>query len=377
MKKIGSLIGPVIKVDKVTLAQARGKFCRICVEVNLDEPLRPFVEVNRQAYGIVYEGISTICFNCGVYGHVKDQCPYTSEDSVQTNEMNDQGTRDPSTCISPDTHKQIPTDNDPPSHTDEPGCSTKSKEAPHADETGSDSLKVRSEDMGPWMVMNYKNKNRANSSNSGGKGKAAHGSRFAPLQVSEEDIIETPIKGATEIMTEKTSEPKIVHFWKQVQKKTLKTNSGASKSLNKNTTMDTTHPTNLGNNGNMVKSTPLTDISNASLSLKNTRNAVKSKVVARPRSNEDSSTSAAQDHPSPYATNVSYGTVNPLFVPNVSFAAAFGHSPPEEACGTSNTDNMEVSTTFQTNDEHSPRVDENAAVVSNKSSPFEEEMTES
>lgn len=52
------------------------------MEVNLDEPLLPFVEVNRQAYGIVYEGISTICFNCGVYGHVKDQCPYTSDDVV-------------------------------------------------------------------------------------------------------------------------------------------------------------------------------------------------------------------------------------------------------------------------------------------------------
>lgn len=126
-----------------------------------------------------------------------------------------------------------------------------------------------------------------------------------------------------------------------------------------------------------MKSTPLTDISNASLSPKNTRNVVKRKVVARPRSNEDSSTSAAHDHPSPYPTTDSYGIVNPFFVPNDSFAAAFGHSPPEEARGTNNTDNMEVSTTFQINDEHSPRDDEIAAAVSNKPTLFEEEMTES
>lgn len=75
MQKIGGLIGRVVKVDRVTLSQARGKFCRICVEVNLDEPLKPFVEVNSQPYGVVYEGISTICFDCGVYGHVKGQCP--------------------------------------------------------------------------------------------------------------------------------------------------------------------------------------------------------------------------------------------------------------------------------------------------------------
>jgi hypothetical protein len=43
LKKIGGLIGPVVKIDKVTLVQTRGKFCRLCVEVNRYEPLKPFV----------------------------------------------------------------------------------------------------------------------------------------------------------------------------------------------------------------------------------------------------------------------------------------------------------------------------------------------
>lgn len=103
--------------------------------------------------------------------------------------------------------------------------------------------------MWPWMVMNYKNKSKANSSDSGGKGKVTHGSRFALLQDSEEDIVETPLKEAIEFMKETSSELKIVQFWKQVQKKTLKINAGNSKSS-----------TTLNNNGNMVNSTPLTDI---------------------------------------------------------------------------------------------------------------------
>ncbi|XP_024196301.1 uncharacterized protein LOC112199527 [Rosa chinensis] len=74
MSKIASMIGPVIKVDKLTLAQARGKFCRVCVEIDLDAPLKPFVEIYGAAFGVVYEGINTICFNCGCYGHVREKC---------------------------------------------------------------------------------------------------------------------------------------------------------------------------------------------------------------------------------------------------------------------------------------------------------------
>lgn len=33
---------------------------------------------------MVYEGISIICFNCGVYGHVKVISSYISEDATET-----------------------------------------------------------------------------------------------------------------------------------------------------------------------------------------------------------------------------------------------------------------------------------------------------
>lgn len=82
LKKIGSLIDPVVQTDRVTFAQTRRKFCRLYVEVNLNEPLKPFITLNKKTYGMVYEGISTICFNCGVYGFIRAQCPYISEDHI-------------------------------------------------------------------------------------------------------------------------------------------------------------------------------------------------------------------------------------------------------------------------------------------------------
>lgn len=55
--KIGKIIGDVVKVDQLTLPETRGKFARVCIEVDLSKPLRPFVEVEAITYGVIYEGI--------------------------------------------------------------------------------------------------------------------------------------------------------------------------------------------------------------------------------------------------------------------------------------------------------------------------------
>ncbi|XP_062019300.1 uncharacterized protein LOC133735880 [Rosa rugosa] len=77
---IGKVLGDVVKVDQVTIGQARGKFARVCVEIDLSKPLRRFVEVESVAYSVIYEGISLICFECGCYGHAKDKCPTIATD---------------------------------------------------------------------------------------------------------------------------------------------------------------------------------------------------------------------------------------------------------------------------------------------------------
>ncbi|VVA23699.1 PREDICTED: reverse mRNAase [Prunus dulcis] len=62
-------------VDDHTLSQARGKFARICVELDLAKPLTPFIEIEGRTYGVVYEGINLVCFECGCFGHGRDSCP--------------------------------------------------------------------------------------------------------------------------------------------------------------------------------------------------------------------------------------------------------------------------------------------------------------
>ncbi|CAL8176299.1 unnamed protein product [Prunus armeniaca] len=52
--KIGNLIGHTVKVDALIMSQAR---------------------VEGRSYGVVYEGIKLVCFECGCYGHGRDNCP--------------------------------------------------------------------------------------------------------------------------------------------------------------------------------------------------------------------------------------------------------------------------------------------------------------
>ena len=68
-------LGKPIKVDCTTLKVERARFTRICVEVNLNKPLKGTVMINGERYCVSYEGISTICSSCGMYGHLAYSCP--------------------------------------------------------------------------------------------------------------------------------------------------------------------------------------------------------------------------------------------------------------------------------------------------------------
>lgn len=68
-------LGRPIKVDLTTLKFERARFARICVEVNQNKPLKGTVMINWERYWVSYEGISTICSTCGMYGHLAHACP--------------------------------------------------------------------------------------------------------------------------------------------------------------------------------------------------------------------------------------------------------------------------------------------------------------
>ncbi|KAJ6670143.1 hypothetical protein OIU85_014250 [Salix viminalis] len=86
LEKIRNLIGHTVKVDSHTMSQARGKFARICVELDISKPLTPFIVVEGRTYGVVYEGIQVICFECGYYGHGRDNCPLNEKVKAQASE---------------------------------------------------------------------------------------------------------------------------------------------------------------------------------------------------------------------------------------------------------------------------------------------------
>ncbi|CAL8098266.1 unnamed protein product [Prunus armeniaca] len=76
IKCIGDLIGSSYKVDVHTVGQMRGKFARVCVEIDLNMPLIPYLVVEGRPMRVEYENLPVICFNCCRVGHSKEHCPF-------------------------------------------------------------------------------------------------------------------------------------------------------------------------------------------------------------------------------------------------------------------------------------------------------------
>ncbi|CAN0904681.1 hypothetical protein LINGRAHAP2_LOCUS23237 [Linum grandiflorum] len=68
-------IGIPIRIDRQTVEAARGRFARVCVQVDLSRPLEPTVGWNGVWYNVEYEGIPHICVRCGYAGHRALECP--------------------------------------------------------------------------------------------------------------------------------------------------------------------------------------------------------------------------------------------------------------------------------------------------------------
>lgn len=75
--QIGRSIGNVLRVDSHTAMETRGRFARICVQVNVDKPLVTAVLIGKFEQVVCYEGLQRLCFSCGRIGHRKESCPYT------------------------------------------------------------------------------------------------------------------------------------------------------------------------------------------------------------------------------------------------------------------------------------------------------------
>lgn len=77
---IGDRVGRTIKVDKNTIQRERGKYTRLCVEVNISKPLLAMFTIRENSYKIEYEGLHMLCLLCGKFGHYKDGCQLKRKD---------------------------------------------------------------------------------------------------------------------------------------------------------------------------------------------------------------------------------------------------------------------------------------------------------
>ncbi|KAJ4841920.1 hypothetical protein Tsubulata_013361 [Turnera subulata] len=75
LETIARGIGISVKIDSNTFAAARALYARMCVEIDLHQPLVPDVTIRGECFKVQYEGLHTICMSCGTYGHEAPQCP--------------------------------------------------------------------------------------------------------------------------------------------------------------------------------------------------------------------------------------------------------------------------------------------------------------
>ncbi|XP_028791001.1 uncharacterized protein At4g02000-like [Neltuma alba] len=75
LRKIGDLMGKTLKIDRITYTSKRGRYARICVEVDLKRRLEAAINIFGQKRFIEYEGLHLICFCREKYGHHRESCP--------------------------------------------------------------------------------------------------------------------------------------------------------------------------------------------------------------------------------------------------------------------------------------------------------------
>lgn len=74
LMRISSKVGNFTKIDEATNLVSRGRFVRLCVEVDITKLFLAKFSLRNKIRRIEYEGIDLVWFKCNVYGHSSDKC---------------------------------------------------------------------------------------------------------------------------------------------------------------------------------------------------------------------------------------------------------------------------------------------------------------
>ncbi|EEF27609.1 hypothetical protein RCOM_2138330 [Ricinus communis] len=87
LQVIASCLGTFIKIDRKTAMATRGRFARVCIEIDLSKPGRFWLD--NHWYHIEYEGLHTILVSLGI----SQRCAHTRVQSRLTHRLQIRGWR--------------------------------------------------------------------------------------------------------------------------------------------------------------------------------------------------------------------------------------------------------------------------------------------
>lgn len=155
----------MLKIDTHTSIHSRGKFARICVEIDLSYKLVPYFTVLDDEFSLEYEGLHSICFGCGKYGHKKENCP---EIILANSEQVACKQHDPIHMIPEEQQEQTTVNHGDTTPVDgKPNC------------------------FGPWMMAKKASRRRPLKANNKSSDTQDPGSRFNILEVEQEQTDQT------------------------------------------------------------------------------------------------------------------------------------------------------------------------------------------